>query len=357
MSQVAGALVALNDSHTFLIPPQQAFRHDYGFQYEMVGPHCLITRVRPKSDADIKGVTAGDELRSLNGFPVDRNDLWKLQYMFSVLRPQPGLKLELRSPAGVSREVDVMAHVAGNGQVKDLTNGNDIWDLIREDENEEHLMRARYLEFADQLMVLKVPEFLFSASEVETMIDKARKHQNLIVDLRGNPGGSVDTLRYLLGGVFEKEVKIADRVGRKETRPEVAKPFHNAYMGKLVVLIDSRSASASELFARVIQLEKRGTVLGDFSSGSVMEARHYNETMGADTVIFYGASITEWDLVMSDGQSLEHKGVMPDEVVLPSAIDVASGRDPVLARAAEILGVKLSPEEAGKAFPYEWPPQ
>lgn len=357
MSQVAAAMVALNDSHTFLIPPQRAFRHDYGFQYQIIGQRCFITRVRPTSDAAIKGVTAGDELLSLNGFPVDRNDLWKLQYMFSILRPQPGLKLELRSPGGVQRQIDVMAHVAGNGQVKDLTNENDIWDLIREDETQEHLMRARYLDFGDQLMVLRVPEFFFSASAVETMIDKARKHQNLIVDLRSNPGGSVDTLKYLLGGVFDKEVKIADRVGRKETRPEVAKPFHNPYGGKLVVLIDSRSASAAELFARVIQLEKRGTVLGDLSSGSVMEARHYNETMGAETAIFYGASITEWDLIMSDGQSLEHKGVVPDEVVFPSATDLASGHDPVLARAAEIVGVKLTPDEAGKAFPYEWPPQ
>jgi C-terminal processing protease CtpA/Prc len=282
-----------------------------------------------------------------------------MQYVYSVLRPRAGLHFTLQAPSGEQRQVDVLANVQQSKRVKDLTGGGggqDLWDFVRDEEAQEHLLRARYREYGNQISVIKLPVFFFSENEVEDILGKARKHENLILDLRDNPGGSIDTLKYLIGGVFDKETKIADRKGRKEVKPEVAKPLRNAFRGKLVVLVDARSASAAELFARTVQLEKRGTVIGDRTSGAVMEAKRYDEKMGTDTVIFYGASITEWDLIMSDGKSLEHVGVTPDEVVLPTAQDLANDRDPVLARAAEILGVKMTSEDAGKGFPYEWPP-
>ncbi|MGC1224906.1 MAG: S41 family peptidase [Candidatus Sulfotelmatobacter sp.] len=359
LSEIAVVLASLNDSHTFFLPPQHANRYDYGWEYQMVGEHCLVTRVRPKSDAEAKGVKPGDEILTLDGYHPDRDNLWKMQYVFTALRPQPGFRLRLQDPSGNQRQVDVLARIREGKRVTDLTGSavSDIWDVVRQGENEEHLLRARYAERGDQLIVVKVPEFIFSITETDSMIDKVRKYPAMIMDLRGNPGGSVETLKNLISGMFDKEVKIADRVGRKETKPEVAKAARHPFSGKLVVLVDSRSASAAELFARVVQLERRGLVVGDRTSGRVMEARHYNETLGLDTVIFYGASVTEWDLIMADGKSLEHNGVTPDEIVLPTAKDLASGSDPVMARAAETLGVKLSPEEAGKLFPYEWPPE
>ena len=87
-----------------------------------------------------------------------------------------------------------------------------------------------------------------------------------------------------------------------------------------------------------------------------MEAKYYGEAPGADSHIFYGFSVTEANLIMSDGKSLEKVGVVPDELVLPSSADLAAGRDPVLARAAELAGVKLDPGEAGKMLPFEWLP-
>jgi O-acetyl-ADP-ribose deacetylase (regulator of RNase III) len=58
--------------------------------------------------------------------------------------------------------------------------------------------------------------------------------------------------------------------------------------------------------------------------------------------------------LMTDGKSLEHTGLTPDEMSLPSGADMAAGRDPVLARAAALAGVKLEAEKAGTLFPELW---
>jgi carboxyl-terminal processing protease len=361
LADIAAALISLDDSHTFFLPPPRPYRHDYGFQTEMIGNQCYISRVRPGSDAEAKGMKPGDEVLAIEGYTPNRQILWKMDYRFKVLRPQPDLQLELRDPAGHQRQVIVKAKIVNIKRVIDLAGGgggSDIWQLVREEEDEAHRMRIRSNPLGDELLVAKLPRFFFDQDEVDGLVDKARKHQALILDLRGNPGGAIETLKYLLGGTFEKEVKIGNRAGRKELKPEVAKSRgRSAFTGKIIVLVDSESASASEMFARIVQLEKRGSVIGDRSAGSVMEARHYTHQVGVDVVLFFGSSITESDLIMTDGKSLEHTGVTPDEVVLPSAADLANGRDPVLAYAAGRFGVKLTPEDAGKMFPFEWPPQ
>jgi C-terminal processing protease CtpA/Prc len=272
-----------------------------------------------------------------------------------------------------------MARVRQTQVVTDLANetGRDVWGLILDREERGRLLRARYEELGIELMILKIPAFLETDElYVQEKVDKARKHNALIVDLRGklggasatpqylarivdfrdNPGRPTASLQHFLGSMFERDIKIADRVTRETTTPLVAKANRgHVFTGKLIVLVDSSSSSAAELFARVIQIEKRGTVLGDRTSGSVMEANFYDHRTGTNPIVSYGALVSDADLMMADGKSLEHVGVTPDETILPSAADLANGRDPVLARAAQLAGVELSPEKAAQLFPYEWP--
>src|SRR5208337_804001 len=74
MAYIEQALLSLNDSHTIFLPPGQRALHDYGYQMEMIGDQCYITRVRPGSDAEAKGLKAGDELLEIDDLhPVRKN--------------------------------------------------------------------------------------------------------------------------------------------------------------------------------------------------------------------------------------------------------------------------------------------
>lgn len=358
LSHLAGALDALHDSHTFFLPPARPYVHDYGLQFQMIADRCFIRRVRPGSDAEAKGIKAGDQVLTIDGYQPTRDNLWQMNYVLNTLRPELSLKLDLLNPQGAERQVETAAKFRELRRIKDLTGaggGADLWELYRQNDDIQHLSRVRYEEVGDDLLIMKFPSFAFSQSEVESMIDRARKHKALIIDLRENGGGSVDTLKYLFSGVLESDANIGERVTRKSTKPFIEKfRPHDPFTGKLIVLLDSSSASAAEIFARVVQVEKRGTVIGDRSSGKVMESLRYTYEAGMGITVFYGASITEADIIMADGKSLENVGVIPDDTVLPSGADLASDRDPVLAHAAGILGIKITPEQAGSFFPYEW---
>jgi carboxyl-terminal processing protease len=354
---VAGFLDVLKDSHTRFSPPSRPYRIDYGYRVQIIGDRPYITRVRPGTDAESK-VKVGDQVVTLNGFDVDRGDVYELQYFLNTLSPQPATKLAVRSPSGQESTVVVAAKTKAEKLRLNLDDDEnaDLWQLILREESADHVTRHKYYELGD-VMIWRMPQFDLDNEEVDNLFSFARKHKTLILDLRGNPGGHIKTLERMVGNVFDHDVKIADRVGKKpELKPQLGKTRGGStFTGKLIVLVDSNSASSAELFSRVIQLEHRGTVIGDRSAGKVMESLHHRCSQGTDAnSIFYGFSITEANLIMTDGKSLEGNGVTPDEIVLPTAEDLAAGRDPVLAYAAKLAGLEMDPVKAGKLFPFEW---
>jgi len=352
-AEIAAYLSALHDSHTIFIPPPRLAAYHYGFRMAIVGDGAYITEVRPGSDAEEK-LHPGDEILGLNHYTVNRNDFQDLSYYLYALSPQTAVNFSLRDPLGRPREVSVETRIEGEG----ISGGEQrLWGEISNNRDVMgHSLRQRWVEQGD-LLIWKMPEFSMDDSEVDHMMDKARKHGAVILDLRGNPGGRVTTLDRMVGDVMDREVTVASRVSRKPEKPDTAKSrASDTFRGKLFVLVDSRSESASEVFARTMQLEHRGIIVGDRTAGAVMQARIYPEHVGINGIIPYAVEITNANLIMSDGKSLEGVGVTPDVIVLPTGADLAAGRDPALAKAAELAGVKLDPAAAGKLFPFEWQP-
>src|SRR5207253_1644276 len=251
-------------------------------------------------------------------------------YLYWTLRPRPGMHVMTLKPDGKEVLLDVLAKVEQKKRVMDFTDedgSSDLGDLLREAENESRLHRHRYVEIGTEALIWKMPAFDLERNKVDDMADKFKNRKGVILDLRGNGGGAEETLLRLLGNLFDHDVKVGDLKTRKEGKPLVAKTRgERAFAGKLIVLIDSESGSAAELLARVVQLEKRGAVIGDVSAGAVMRSRHFEHQLGTDIIVPYGVSITDADIIMTDGKSLEHLGVTPDEIKLPTAADLAAKR-------------------------------
>jgi C-terminal processing protease CtpA/Prc len=353
---IAQVLVDFNDSHLFFVPPGKANKTKYGFEIQMFGDKCFISKVHEKSDAFKKGIRIGDQLVSIDKIVPDRGNIWLINYFFRALRPKPILNLEIIKDDNKIVPLQIEAKIVQGRLLLDLaSSAADLSQYLRESENAYINAQKQFVYKNDKnYMIWQMPAFNLEPSKMDSMIEDAHNFSGLIIDLRGNGGGRVDSLKRLIANFFDKDIKVGDEKTRKETKEIIAKTRNkNIFKGNLIVLIDSESGSASEVFAKVIQLEKRGKVLGDISAGAVMESRFFSHQTGIDVIAPYGVSVTVADLIMTDGKSLENIGVIPDEIIIPNSKHIANKRDIVLSKAIKNLGFEMSAEEAGNLFTKE----
>lgn len=353
-AMIAQYLLRLDDSHTVFHPPAYVAEVDYGFELQFVGDTCYIVKLDEESDGAKKGLAVGDAVLEVDGFPVTRESFWMLEYIYTVLTPRARVELMVRSPGGTVRPVEVytkvtegLAYIDPNNPTHRQMLEERYWQATRDI---YHLI----VQVDDSVHVWRMPVF---ASEdrrnISDLIKYARKGHTLILDLRGNGGGAVKTEVQLLSRLFDREVEVATIKGREKTETLRTKREKDPFLGKLIVLVDSRTASAAEMVARVVQLEGRGTVIGDRTAGAVMVSEFRELDVGFGRRWVYLAQITVGDVVMSDGNRLEKVGVMPDELIIPTGEDLAAGRDPVMARALELAGIAVSAEDAGRIYERE----
>ena len=335
-----------DDSHLYFTPPKKTFNFNYGLNLQMIDDKAFVTEITNDSDAYKKGVRVGDQIYMIEGFIPNRREFSVLLRHYYVLQPQPSMTILLVKPNGNKYNLNVEAKITEAGKFMPSRRELEIAGQNYESEIAPQLISDKI----PGVTILKMNSFNLSEIKINKMMDKVEKSASLILDLRGNRGGYSDSLEQLVANFFDREINIGTKVRRDGTKPFLVKQkLKKPYQGKLVVLIDSYSASAAEIFARVVQLEKRGIVIGDQSEGSVMESIYFPHSFGF-TYLFYGMSVTVADIIMKDGQRLEKIGVTPDEKIVPTALDLANNRDPVLARAAKILGYQMTAEEAEQIF-------
>jgi C-terminal processing protease CtpA/Prc len=171
---IAQVLIELDDSHTFFMPPGRSNKIDYGWKMQVIGERCFVTSVDKGSDAETKGVKPGDEVLDAGGYKLGRANMWKFQYLYNALRPQPFIRVTLRSPNGETRQLELLAKQTTGKQIVDLTNYNEWMQIVRKSERDADLGKDRFKSFGEDLLIWKMNEFDLTDSQVDDALTKAQ---------------------------------------------------------------------------------------------------------------------------------------------------------------------------------------
>ena len=165
----------------------------------------------------------------------------------------------------------------------------------------------------------------------------------LLIDLRGNRGGQIATLRPLLGLFIDTPQVVGALRERSGTQPLRVWPQPHVHRGPLTVLIDARTASTAEAFAHALQRSGRGRVIGARSAGQVLVSRLFPLSSGQ------WLQVPVMDVLDVDAVSLEGRGVTPDVALDPD--DDAAVRDLMGAHAGPSWPRAHAASEAAVAAP------
>lgn len=327
--QVNGALREFGFSHIRLQSPRQASMRN---RTSMVGlgvstspsPDGLrVTSVREASPATEAGLAVGDVIEKVNGEAAK----------------------EMTQLEGNEGDKRTLAIKNANGDRRDVEVTFKTFSLVR---------KETLTPVGKETQMLKV--FTFSAGYGRQLIEEHVKavanSKNLILDLRSNGGGAVNNLNHLLSllmpdgtpygtfitrSVFDRFVKAnPDTKATPEAIAEWAKtPLKTRartvtpYRGKIIVLINRGSGSASEIAALSLKEQTGAILIGNRSAGAVLASTFARLPEG------FALQFPMSDYVTAKGVRIEGNPIQPDHVI---ADPVTKEKDPAVDKALELLG-------------------
>lgn len=315
---IQGLAAAYGDPYTVYMPPEEAkvFQDDISGNFEGVGMELgvgkngILTVIAPLkgTPAERSGMRSGDEIYAIDDVPTDG------------MTTDEAVKL-IRGPKGTP----VVFRVLRDGESIDIRVVRDVIDVPT-------------IETKAENGVFTISFYSFTGNSAQKFAEalevfRGTGYTKLIIDLRGNPGGYLDSAVSIASRFLPKGTVIVteDYKGNRENIVHRSLGTGGVPPGtKTVILIDAGSASASEILAGALQDEGAATLVGthSFGKGSVQELIDLGE--GALKV-----TVARW--MTPSGRSISDGGLAPDVAVERTREDAEAGRDPQMDKAVSIL--------------------
>lgn len=234
-----------------------------GIEFYIIEDTIYVVGVIEDGPSDKAGLQRGDKILAINDSLVAGTAMFNNDVIDRLKGPAGSqVRVTIKSPGQtMSREVTI---TRGQIPIRSVT--------------------AAYL-FNDNTGLIKITRFSGTTYEefytaVERLTEAGMKH--LILDLRRNPGGYLQAATDLLNQLFTSKQLLVYTEGRSYRRKDsrsMGKP--NFDIGKVVILIDEGSASASEIVAGAIQDNDRGLIIGRRSFGKGLVQEQYRLSDGS----------------------------------------------------------------------------
>jgi carboxyl-terminal processing protease len=318
---------SLHDGHTSFLTPDEARRRNETsfagigvlFSRPQTNEAPLIAEIFPNSPASSSGLKRGDRIIGVNDQDVSGQAVADIA---SLIRGQPGTSVKITVQRLSSQQPLSFTMRRALVQVD---------QVIGRQVPNAPIGYLKIRSFGDSSMV----------DQVLGILDQGRQRglRGWVVDLRGNPGGSLQAVLLSAAGFFDTDHSVigyqVDRL-RHQTALEIPQPQNMLHNASLVVLVDRDSASGAEIFAAALQEANVGTLVGSKTAGNVGVATQVEMSDGSVL------QVTEQRFVSPSGAALDGVGVTPDVVVEMTDEDLENDRDPQLGKALEIIVSKIT---------------